>query len=235
MCGSPGHAKKTIIAVVAFGMLLSYAIFLILPADTVIQSTREDGIIENFTAGFYLFASVFAFVLFFGTRRGNDLGFIKMKRNVFFLFLGIILFLIFGEEISWGQRIFGLATPGFLEEINVQREIGFHNLRIFRGMLRANRLLQYFCFLYAVLLPVIHLTIPRLKKWIYKINIPVVPVSMSLLFLFSYILSRIFNARVSIKLTHSVIEVMEFNFGILFLGATVWFLCSLGTKPQHAA
>ena len=33
-----------------------------------------------------------------------------------------------GEEISWGQRIFGLETPEYFEENNSQGEIGLHNL-----------------------------------------------------------------------------------------------------------
>jgi len=33
-----------------------------------------------------------------------------------------------GEEISWGQRIFGLETPDYLKERNAQGELGLHNL-----------------------------------------------------------------------------------------------------------
>lgn len=35
-----------------------------------------------------------------------------------------------GEEISWGQRIFGLETPDYLKERNAQGELGLHNLVI---------------------------------------------------------------------------------------------------------
>ena len=34
-----------------------------------------------------------------------------------------------GEEVSWGQRIFGWATPEALEEINRQGETTVHNIR----------------------------------------------------------------------------------------------------------
>lgn len=48
------------------------------------------------------------------------------------LFLGFALasFFIAGEEIAWGQRIFGLQTPEELREINHQGEITVHNIRI---------------------------------------------------------------------------------------------------------
>jgi hypothetical protein len=35
---------------------------------------------------------------------------------------------IAAEEISWGQRLFGLETPEVLEEINRQSEINLHNI-----------------------------------------------------------------------------------------------------------
>ena len=34
-----------------------------------------------------------------------------------------------GEEISWGQRLFGIATPEALKETNLQNEINLHNHR----------------------------------------------------------------------------------------------------------
>ncbi len=35
-----------------------------------------------------------------------------------------------GEEISWGQRVFGLETPDYLKERNAQGELGLHNLMV---------------------------------------------------------------------------------------------------------
>ena len=42
----------------------------------------------------------------------------------------LTLFCLFGagEEISWGQRIFGLETPDYLKDKNAQGELGIHNL-----------------------------------------------------------------------------------------------------------
>ncbi|MDA9714920.1 hypothetical protein N9V04_00785, partial [Bacteroidota bacterium] len=44
------------------------------------------------------------------------------------LMLSIVFFLIAGEEISWGQRIFDLATPDYLSSVNEQDELNFHNI-----------------------------------------------------------------------------------------------------------
>ena len=42
-------------------------------------------------------------------------------------------FFIAGEEIAWGQRIFGLQTPEELAEINHQGEITVHNIRVIQN------------------------------------------------------------------------------------------------------
>ena len=38
-------------------------------------------------------------------------------------------FVIAGEEVAWGQRIFGLETPEALDEVNHQGQITVHNIR----------------------------------------------------------------------------------------------------------
>lgn len=40
----------------------------------------------------------------------------------------LLLGLMIGEELSWGQRIFGWSTPSFLAEVNSQSEINLHNI-----------------------------------------------------------------------------------------------------------
>ena len=40
----------------------------------------------------------------------------------------LLLGLMVGEELSWGQRIFGWSTPSFLAEVNSQSEINLHNI-----------------------------------------------------------------------------------------------------------
>ena len=45
-----------------------------------------------------------------------------------FFALAIGLLLVSLEEISWGQRIFGLTNPDYFKQHNVQGEISLHNL-----------------------------------------------------------------------------------------------------------
>jgi hypothetical protein len=43
------------------------------------------------------------------------------------LFFGVVLFFIAGEEVSWGQRIFGWESFGVFETHNFQKETTLHN------------------------------------------------------------------------------------------------------------
>ena len=45
------------------------------------------------------------------------------------ILLCVALFLVGMEEISWGQRLFGFATPEGLAEMNWQHEFNFHNVQ----------------------------------------------------------------------------------------------------------
>jgi len=61
--------------------------------------------------------------------------------GMLYALLALGAFFLAGEEISWGQRIFGWRTPEALEAVNAQHEIsvhnifGFHQLFIYAAML----------------------------------------------------------------------------------------------------
>ena len=41
--------------------------------------------------------------------------------------IAVIFIILFGEEISWGQRIFNLESFGIFSDYNYQKEINYHN------------------------------------------------------------------------------------------------------------
>jgi hypothetical protein len=49
--------------------------------------------------------------------------------GLIYLLLALSAFFVAGEEISWGQRIFGWSTPEALGSINHQDETNVHNIR----------------------------------------------------------------------------------------------------------
>src|SRR4051794_38935369 len=87
---------------------------------------QEDGPIEWTQFVAFLFASVaFAAAAVMLGRRGDYLGAVLVGLGA------LVVFGIAGEEISWGQRIFGLETPETLTEINHQNELNLHNITAF--------------------------------------------------------------------------------------------------------
>jgi len=79
----------------------------------------EDGPVETLQAAIYLACSA-AFLLASRKSRGAA-RFVQLA-------LVVLTFLAAGEEISWGQRIFGFATPSLWARLNVQNETNIHNL-----------------------------------------------------------------------------------------------------------
>jgi len=82
----------------------------------------EDNILENMTAILQLASSLFFLILIIKTRKKEWLQLLVL------ILLFFSTFFIGMEEISWGQRIFGLKTPEYLSTINKKEEINVHNI-----------------------------------------------------------------------------------------------------------
>lgn len=77
----------------------------------------EDGLVENLTVVFWLVGGVYI------------LSTLKHRRaRWLFVVLAIMAIWVAGEEISWGQRLFNIATPAGLSGINEQHEFNMHNI-----------------------------------------------------------------------------------------------------------
>jgi hypothetical protein len=89
---------------------------------------HEDSYLENLQFFGYVISALLSLAAALRLQKN------KHHKNLayIFFFLGLGLFFIAGEEISWGQRLFGIATPEDIKEINVQGEITVHNLNIFQ-------------------------------------------------------------------------------------------------------
>ena len=49
--------------------------------------------------------------------------------GLLYVLFGLGAFFVAGEEISWGQRVFGWSTPDTLDAVNHQGETNVHNIR----------------------------------------------------------------------------------------------------------
>src|SRR5262249_25557167 len=83
---------------------------------------EEDNVAENLQVVFLLVGMIAAI----GVSR------IRWRRDermlaLLYAGLAVACFFVAGEEISWGQRIFGIETPAPIAAHNIQHEINLHN------------------------------------------------------------------------------------------------------------
>jgi hypothetical protein len=117
---NPMHTFPMRLVYVLTVLIIICSATLILFPGTYNYITQEDGAIEY--SGFLLFLTTGILLLaaFFRYR--------KIKPVYLLVAAAIIFILAAGEEISWGQRIFGFGTPDEVSSINDQHEFNLHNI-----------------------------------------------------------------------------------------------------------
>lgn len=132
---------------------------------------QEDGIVEWLT--------VLGLLLGVGVCLSR-FGKLRKYRNWWFLFvtldLGLLLFFAAGEEISWGQRIFGIKSSEFFLEKNAQGETNLHNLVV--DGVKLNKIifsigLIAVLAIYLLIIPVLYRKTQSIKSWLDKSAVPV--------------------------------------------------------------
>ena len=220
---------KLYIIILGLLIVLSYLVVIIFSEKTVSKIGDEDQLFEWLGFAFFLSSSIFFFLTFLKTR------------SFFVLLLALILFGGAGEEISWGQRIFGFKTPEIIKEINVQKEFTIHNIEIFNNkdlqhevkhglkkVLSINFLFKLFVGCFGILLPlgVYHI---KTAGWLScRLRVPVPPVSIGTFFLISWFLYQIISKFVlpddcSFQYFDSVQEIFEFTESAVLMVISVYF------------
>jgi hypothetical protein len=179
--------KPYIISIIAI-IVLSYSIYACCSDDTIGYLGNEDGFFEWMTAIFFLLSSVIFFLVF------------RRSKNIFLLCLAVMFFVATGEEISWGQRLFGFGTPDALNKVNVQHEFNIHNLAVFNSenldgkkkvgferIFEINMLFRLFSMAFLICSPLFfyHINRPRILA-AKRFQVPVAPFTIGIFFLLSW-------------------------------------------------
>jgi hypothetical protein len=175
---------------------------------------QEDGWVENTQALLLLAASIVCFV---GLRR-------RGFKNVWYAGYALMFFLDFGEEISWGQRIFGIATPKALKAENAQHELNFHNLVGVNSHVRMVGILVVIGFLFAI--PWATVVLPAVRSLTRRWAMPVAEVWQGIPALLA--VSVMLIPRIQHQIVFDVDEVGELYLYLAF------FLFSLTALTQSA-
>ncbi len=228
--------------------LFCFSTIVFLGEDTFLYLVAEDGPFE--TAGALLFfgTSVLFFRLFWKEKNfanpSDRQFFSSMTKRTWFFLIGLFFFILMGEEISWGQRIFGFeGLPG-----NVQDEWNLHNLLFWNvniskpgeptvvktgiaAWFTAKKIFVYIFLSFLFLLPLSVKFIPMIKNLVRKLHIPVPAVELGILFIINILLFKAFKPwRVMYEgAGRGLSEVEEFNFAfILFMVPFVWLMNEKG-------
>ncbi len=212
---------------------LSYSIFFVVPnEDKVIMLATEDGFFETAGAIWFLLSAIVFFTIFVKNRKNTDRFVI---RYIFFFLLGVTFLFVFLEEISWGQRIFNIDTPQLFQELNIQKELNLHNLKLFHGstedgerksfwalLLNFDRLFSFFWFTVFFLIPLFSTLTSKVKVFLERINFPITPLFLGTFFVLNYLLSKLIALNIESGLNHSLVEIKESNFALLIFLASIW-------------
>jgi len=203
--------------------------------DLLIDLTQEDGPYEYTGAIFFLFTAGVYFILAIYPKRYND----HSKENrritrVYFSILALVFVFAFGEEISWGQRIFNFATPEAIKDINLQQEFNFHNLEIFHGktadgeekkgilaLLTLHKIFYLSFLFYLLFIPILYKTNARVRTLIKRIHLPIPQIIFGLLFIFNLFYDNILRAIFSDLDGHGIVEIKEVVIALILLAFSV--------------
>jgi len=120
--GISERALKLILMVPCL-IALSGVVAALMGKDAYKMLTGEDKIAETLQVIGWTISLVLTIAI---SRRNHTAG-DRVVAVLYLILAGAIIFMI-GEEISWGQRIFGWTTPETYAEINKQHETNLHNI-----------------------------------------------------------------------------------------------------------
>jgi len=101
--------------------------FLLILYSLLVGVPSREGIMENYSSLLFLFSAIILLFSITRTNRINDLPGMRKKTILFLIVISVILLIIYGEEVSWGQRIFSWDSTGIFKEYNLQNETNIHN------------------------------------------------------------------------------------------------------------
>ncbi|MDO5698624.1 MAG: hypothetical protein Q4G51_11710 [Dermatophilus congolensis] len=197
----------------------------------------EDGPIETLGAAWLFVASVALMWQFFaGVDRD---GARAMRRNFWLPALAVLFFFIAGEEISWGQRLFGFATPDLFAG-NLQGESNIHNLDLFHGvsaegevkegviakLFVMDRLFSIFWFTWCCMLPLAWRFSGTARRVLTRLRLPIPTLTMAALFVGVYVVTKGMDAAIPALATHALVETKEAALESLLgiVGAWLWLM-----------
>ena len=195
----------------------------------------EDHYFETVGAISFFAASAISLFVFMRALNMRDITRIHWIKLLVYSVLAMLFFFGAGEELSWGQRIFGIQlSPGFAQG-NPQQELNIHNLEIVEKnpYFNADNIFTVFWMGFAVAIPFVSLIWKRFKLFAETLT-PIVYWGIGILFLINHWLAKVANLiflsvynNQTISFRQAVQEIKESNYELLFVFLSVLVLWDL--------
>lgn len=172
-----------------------------------IHYAQEDGFAEYGTAFMLLCISLLCASRLFNLGKYKS---ISWKIGL----VGMALVFLFGagEEISWGQRIFGIESSEYFKENNAQQETNLHNMVV--GGTKVNKLifsqlLTLILVIYLIILPILYRKVEKIKNLVDMFGVPLPRIQHTIAFLVA-------TGIVLVMQASRKWELYELAFGVIF-------------------
>jgi len=179
--------EKSIIVFVFVLMIFGIIAALVNKTWFLNSYVEEDGPIEWLTELplFIIFIACMVYLIRYAKRK-------NFWFFIIYLFIGLGSFFVFGEEISWGQRIFNFKTSEYFQEHNSQDEENIHNL-ILDGE-KLNKIIFTDALIagvvvYLIVFPLLYSRNQKFKNFIDKAALPLPTVAQVIATILVFILS----------------------------------------------
>lgn len=198
--------EKIILFLVAAILIAGYILFYT-NLSSFEKYVEEDGIVEWLTVLGLLSGCIVCFSRYIKLRRFKSGWFLFVT-----IALGLMLFFVAGEEVSWGQRILGIKSSEFFKEKNSQGETNLHNLIV--GGVKLNKIifsigLIALMGIYLVVVPVLYRYSQKISLFLNRSAVPVPRVYQVIAILLVFVITSL--------LPHEKrAEMLEAGIGLLF-------------------
>jgi hypothetical protein len=224
------RAVKILLYAVPALIVLVFVVWMEVDPYNLAPMTHEDMWIENGTAIGYGVGGLFFFLAAWRAPQLKNGA--RSWAKVMTLAWALIGIFLAGEEISWGQRIFGIATPEVIAEDSTQDEINIHNLTFIEDNsdLSEYRMLSIYMVLGGLGIPLIA-RVKLGKQLVGRAYFPVVPWCYSVLWVGAYVYGKYYRNWMPIPDLHPENASTEIRELLVALG-TAFFAMHAFWRPS---
>lgn len=242
--------KKYIGWIVASALFILVAYTPLFTPDFIMDAfAREDAIFETLSPLYLFTCSVLFGIAWWRAKTPVAPHRFTWFFRLSLLGLAAVFFVAAAEEVSWGQRIFGIETPNLIKDVNVQKELTLHNLILFQGEdpvlpLNFDQLSAGFSLFFGFVLPFGNWFLKRFKLGLDAL-IPITPLAVGWLMPLNYALQKSFMhlfrnfpqfyLHPEMHFSQPIYEIREHNYAFALMVCVIfYFILNFSTKQNVA-